>query len=68
MLFQFDLGYETWGMNPSLVIEMLQTSVRNQRQMGKREKVDSKQTNEEIIESLKTITKTGTKYVKKICK
>lgn len=61
--FQFDLGYETWGMNPSLVIEMLQVSVRNQRQAEKAKKIEIQQTDEEIINGLKSITKSSTKYV-----
>lgn len=50
-------------MNPSLVIEMLQISVRNQRQADKAKKINIQQTDEEIINGLKSITKSSTKYV-----
>lgn len=58
-LHQFDFGYETWGMNPSLVIEMLQKTIRN-RKLQNHKKRTTKRTNDEILAELKTPTKSST--------
>lgn len=56
---QFDFGYETWGMNPSLVVEMLQKTIRN-RKLQNHKKRTTKRTNDEILAELKTPTKSST--------
>lgn len=47
-------------MNPSLVIEMLQKTIRNWNANEPKKKRTVKKTNEEIIAELKTPTKSST--------
>lgn len=58
---KFDLGYETWGMNPALVIEMLQKSIQNQHMNDFNRTRSPKRSNEELMAELKTPTKSSTK-------
>lgn len=58
---KFDLGYETWGMNPALVIEMLQKAIRNRNSNVIKKKRAPKRSNEELLAELKTPTKASTK-------
>lgn len=47
-------------MNPSVVIEMLQKTIRNQNTNDAKKKRAPKRTNEEILAELKTPTKAST--------
>lgn len=47
-------------MNPSLVIEMLQKTIKNRNVDEPPKKRNSKRTNEEILAELKTVTKPST--------
>lgn len=59
--FQFDFGYETWGISNSLVIEMLQCSIRNLQLNGTVREKKTKRSNEEVLSELKTPTRTFTR-------
>lgn len=58
---KFDLGYETWGMNPALVIEMLQKAIQNRNTKDLNRKRAPKRSNEELLAELKTPTRASTK-------
>lgn len=58
---KFDIGFETWGMKPSLVIEMLQKLIRNGNANDLNKKQTPKRTNEELLAELKTPTKASTR-------
>lgn len=60
--FKFDIGFETWEMKPSLVIEMVQKVIRNRNANDLNKKCAPKRSNEELMAELKA----STKYVKAI--
>lgn len=61
--FQFDFAYATWGKSPELVIEMLQSSIKNSHssEMGREKK--SKRSNQEILDELKTPLRPSTRQI-----
>lgn len=56
---QFDLSAITYGIDPSLVIEILQQSVKSEVKIDVRA---DKKTVDEIVASLKSPKKNSTKY------
>lgn len=61
LTFQFDFGYETWGICNSLVIEMLQSSIKNLQVNGTVREMKTKRSNEEILAELETPTRSSTR-------
>lgn len=56
---------ETWGMRPDIVIDMLQVTIRTNRNVKVNNNLNMQNrnyTNEQIIEKLKTPKKRSTRY------
>lgn len=56
-----DVGYKPWGMNPALVIEMLQKTISNFDTETLKIDRTAKRSNDELLAELKTPTQPSTK-------
>lgn len=60
-ILQFDLATITWGMNPALVIEMLQCTVKSMGAHQQKKHTKKSLTNDEIVAALKSPKQTMTR-------